>query len=140
MTFRAAIEKAIPEGFRRDRALQRIDATLDPEQDFPGEAAIQAKWQSWQAGSGSKVDAAKARAGELMRAGCTAPGAPYVVKALTARMSQPIFFGDTVLNSPLRATIAAAFLKDDCAGAKGLTDDDRAQLKRWAAPSEPGKP
>jgi len=76
---------------------------------------------------------------QWQRIGCERDGAPYVVTALVARMddaSDSPFGAD----SPYPAQIAAAFLSDQCEGAKGLGKEDLTRLRKLGgAPRQAGE-
>jgi len=64
---------------------------------------------------------------QWQRIGCAAAGAPYVLTALihTLRDQGSPFKYD----SPQLARLEAEFLKEDCAGARGLSEDTKEILK-----------
>ncbi|NKC34417.1 hypothetical protein [Falsiroseomonas selenitidurans] len=59
---------------------------------------------------------------------CKAEGAPHVARAILQRLGNP---RGTL--SPLIAELAARIAGADCAGAHGLSDDERRHLARIAA-------
>jgi hypothetical protein len=80
-------------------------------------------------------------AAKLRETGCDASGAPYVIRGLTRSLfaeHNPRFAGD----SPHRAELAAAFLDGArCAGARGLSEEDKVVLRaiRDPAPPDPAR-
>lgn len=58
--------------------------------------------------------------------GCAPEGAPFVLAGLIRNMADDPLFAR---NSPHASQLAADFLKDDCAGARGLPDDAKATLQ-----------
>jgi uncharacterized protein YjbI with pentapeptide repeats len=60
-------------------------------------------------------------------------GAPYVARALLGQLDETLFENE----APAKAKLASAFLKPDCAGAKGLSETEIAQLKEIAAAAAP---
>jgi hypothetical protein len=82
----------------------------------------------------------KSLAEQWRRTGCSAQGAPYVLHALIARLnfswSSPLRYGGDAAKA-----LAAAFLNEaNCAGAHGLSEADKAFLKKIAAPAAPQAP
>jgi hypothetical protein len=60
-------------------------------------------------------------------------GAPYVLRALLARLHGDV--SPFAEDSPEKTKLAAAFLDENCAGAHGLSEKDKAELKKIAAPA-----
>jgi uncharacterized protein YjbI with pentapeptide repeats len=117
-------EHEIPDGPLKAEVLTRIKEALDPDKPSPGEADSTRQWRAAEQASGTELaDLATA----WQRIGCEGEGAPYVVAALVARMddaSDSPFGAD----SPYPAQIAAAFLSEQCEGAKGLGKEDLTRL------------
>jgi hypothetical protein len=65
---------------------------------------------------------------QWQRIGCAAAGAPYVLTALIQRLRDPLP-SPFKYNSPQLARLEAEFLKEDCAGARGLSEDTKETLK-----------
>jgi uncharacterized protein YjbI with pentapeptide repeats len=64
-------------------------------------------------------------ANTLKNIGCTARGAPYVIRGLIPHLDDRFRF-----NRPREATVAAAFLDEaSCPGARGLSDENKAILQ-----------
>jgi hypothetical protein len=70
------------------------------------------------------------------RIGCAVDGAPYVLTALIQRL-QPPFVSPFKYNSPQLERLEAEFLKEECAGARGLSEDIKEKLKELSATSHP---
>ena len=144
---RADVASAIPAGQAHDAALARIDAALDPARPFENERAYEQQWTDWRAQTATPDAADAERAIQLggPDAACAAYGAPHAVAALIRRMhaggtpggDQSALFAT---NTPHRATLAKAFLRAECAGARGLPDTDMALLKQWAAAKAQAEP
>ena len=127
-------EHDIPDGPLKPEVLRRIKETLDPDKSSPREADDARRWQEAEQASGTKL---AGMATEWQRVGCGRSGAPYVAAALAARMldaSASPFGAD----SPYPAQIAAAFLSDQCEGARGLGTEDLASLRRLVDPAHAG--
>jgi hypothetical protein len=127
------IVAAVPEGPSRQAALERIDPRLNPaptEPDTEG-LAIDAFW--------NKRDTTPPPIGvyevkvaeEWQKAGCAADGAPHVVARLARRLLglESLKSSPFSENSPQPAQLAADFLADGCAGARGLPEEIRAKLR-----------
>ncbi len=71
--------------------------------------------------------------------GCTADGAPYVLHGLVAQLSDPIL-SPFQHQSGWAKKLASDFLYENCAGAHGLSEEDKATLKEIAAPAAPQPP
>jgi hypothetical protein len=59
--------------------------------------------------------------------GCSTEGAPYVLAGLIETMNSD--YSPFSSNSVQVPRLAANFLKDECAGARGLSDDAKGKLK-----------
>jgi hypothetical protein len=60
--------------------------------------------------------------------GCAAEGAPYVIGGLLRQLE---FEGPFAEESPQKHILARAFLDEEhCAGAHGLTEDEKARLRQ----------
>jgi len=134
------IEEQVPQGARRDDALQRI-ATLDPKNlDEETDKAVSAAWAKLEKSSPSVDQYENILANVLQAIGCDAQGAPYVIRALLDRT-----FGRFVSGSPHSGRLAASFLDEtQCQGARGLSEDEKAQLRQIirdrASPAPPSPP
>ncbi|MGE4049154.1 MAG: pentapeptide repeat-containing protein, partial [Acetobacteraceae bacterium] len=142
---RAAVAAAIPEERRRDSVLRTIDERLDPSPDkqLARDEMLATWWSSRNTLRAAWADHEAEMAKHWLAAACAPEGAPHVVSALVARLlagANP--FSD---DSPHPADLARDFLSDTCEGAKGLSDDDKARLRRFAAtdrakPTPPPRP
>ena len=127
--FKKSIEQKLPDDELRAKALKRLDPRLDPTEPLKDEAEIVQRWAELQSLSPTQ----SAYEGELLdqwrRIGCSANGAPYVLEALIQRLRLSS-------HSPLSARLAAEFLKEDCAGVRGLSVDMKEKLKVLAATAD----
>jgi uncharacterized protein YjbI with pentapeptide repeats len=129
------IAKNVPDGDRKRAVMETIEQRLDPAKGLKGEDEMTKFWAVRERDSPTSEVYEKSLGREWRKAGCAAEGAPYVLHALIARLSST----DT---SPFRdqsdaaKTLAAAFLDEaHCAGAHGLSEADKAALKKVAAPA-----
>ena len=127
------IKSVVPAGKRREKALIRIEA-LNPE---PRETDHIAEfWDHLKNDSELKAEEpvyiARAKAWEA--AGCGARGAPYVVTSLAKWLEIGNPFPK---DSPYIAKLAAAFLADKCAGARGILGNTRTTLQKLTAQGAP---
>lgn len=101
-----------------------------------GEQDMAARWMALQSASPDQTTYESKAAILWQDIGCAADGAPYVLAGLIRNLSWGSPFAD---DSPEKPRLAAAFLKGDCAGARGLSDADRAKLMelRDRAPAQP---
>jgi hypothetical protein len=109
-----------------------IKQRLDPK-SWDGEDETAKIWAAREGMSPTPEASAKTLAGQWRKLGCAAEGAPYVLHGLVRQLS------DT-WSSPFRdqsdaaKDLAADFLHEaHCAG--GLSEDDKANLKRTAVPA-----
>jgi Pentapeptide repeats (8 copies) len=125
---KAKIE-AVPAGLLRRAALERIEP-LGREPFTVDEEAAKG-WERLAKASEASVASYPARLVEiLIKTGCDAPGAPYVIRGLL-RQLEPVM---TTRGFRNRAAVAKAFLDPGCEGARGLSDDEKAELRRLAGP------
>jgi uncharacterized protein YjbI with pentapeptide repeats len=146
----------------REKALKQLD-TLNPE-DLSIDAALDppgTRWQELTAASPRDEEYEAALATSLQETGCAADGAPYVIHGLLrrleghpdrrlpssllrcgwrARFSAPHEYLFSAA-SPYPAALARAFLDEKtCAGARGLSDEDKGRLREVIGKSEPATP
>ncbi|HEY4847316.1 MAG TPA: pentapeptide repeat-containing protein [Methylocella sp.] len=127
---RAAIKRA---------AMERIEQRLDPTKALEGEKDMAKIWAVRESEAPTPEAYAKGLAGQWRKAGCAAEGAPYVLRALLARLHGDV--SPFAEDSPEKTKLAAAFLDEaHCAGAHGLSEADKAKLKEIAAPAPPPAP
>jgi uncharacterized protein YjbI with pentapeptide repeats len=114
-----------------------IEQTLDPTKALEGEEEMAKVWANQGRSSPASEVYEKSLAEQWRKTGCAAEGAPHVLHGLVARLSDR----DT---SPFRQqsdaakALASAFLDEaHCAGAHGLSEDDKAELKKIAASAAP---
>jgi uncharacterized protein YjbI with pentapeptide repeats len=119
-------EHEFPDGPLKAEALKRIKEALDPDEPSPREADSARQWRAAEQASGTKL---AELATQWQRIGCERVGAPYVMTALVARMDDASVspFG---ADSPYPAQIAAAFLSDQCDGAKVLGEENLTRLRK----------
>ena len=113
---------------QRDEALERIKP-LDPTQKLTEEENIAKAWADLAGNSPAANVYEKVVAEEWRKIGCAADGAPYVVRGLlgilTDEQSSPF-----ELQSQEARVLAAAFLEEvHCAGARGLSEEDKVKLR-----------
>jgi uncharacterized protein YjbI with pentapeptide repeats len=118
---------------------ERIE-NLDPAKVLKGEGEMAKLWAARHREAPTPEAYAKSLTGQWRELGCAAEGAPYVLHALVARLSDPIhspFLGQ----SNAAQALAANFLDEaHCAGAHGLSEADKAMLKKIAEPPSPQAP
>jgi uncharacterized protein YjbI with pentapeptide repeats len=125
---KAKIE-AVPAGQLREEALQRIKPL--GRRPFAVDENVAKRRQVLRETSKAEVKAYPARLAEiLIKTGCDGRGVPYVIRGLTRQLDDRFASGD-----PNKAAVANAFLAPGCEGARGLSDDDKATLRRLAAPA-----
>jgi uncharacterized protein YjbI with pentapeptide repeats len=113
------IEQEVPKGPLRMSALERIDPRLDWEVPLSGEEQMAEKWKELQRNSATDAYEAE-RYKQWRRIGCGIQGAPYVLEGLIRTISD--------LKASNLLQLADDFLKPDCAGASGLSDDAKKRL------------
>jgi hypothetical protein len=135
------IAEKVPEGDNKRAAMERIERRLDPTKALEGEDEMAKVWAAARESVPPTPEAyEKSLAGQWRELGCTAEGAPYVLHALIARLS-------SADSSPFRdqsaavKTLASDFLDEaHCPGAHGLSEADKATLKKIAATVAPPAP
>jgi uncharacterized protein YjbI with pentapeptide repeats len=132
--FKRWIEDIVPEQLR-EYALAGIK-TLNPETTPSEEKEMAEYWEKLQSLSPAPAIYEAKLAEQWRLIGCAADGAPYVLAGLITTMhsARSPFSPDSVEVPRL----AAAFLKDDCAGARGLSDKARAKFKLLRDRAAPG--
>jgi hypothetical protein len=130
---RRLITETVPAGEPQKSALARI-SSLDPDKE-PG--AGSERWAELEK-NGPTADKYQANlVGVLQNIGCAETGAPEVAKKLS-RQIEYRFYDDSVRASRL----AEAFLSEKCAGARGLSEEVKADLRKIrdsALPQSPEK-
>jgi hypothetical protein len=130
---RRRITETVPAGRRRYEALAGI-ASLDPGKEITWDFAL---WTKLEKNRPTPDAYRTSLVGVLQTIGCEESGAPYVVKNLSKQIEYR-FEGDTVLAKKL----ADAFLGANCAGARGLPEEDKQRLRKIGGrtPSESPAP
>ncbi len=133
--FRAALVGAVPAGHRRDQALQRIDAWLDPDRPLDREAPSASFWQDMRDASaepGALDRAERERVAQLVPAACEKENGPWTARGLIRRANGLVLIGEPLFSpdSPHLAVFAAGLLTN-CPGASDLTAEEVALLKQW---------
>jgi len=121
------IERLVPDPVYRDRALRRVKI-LDPGTPLREEKQMAEYWGKLQPLSLAPATYEEKLAEHWRLIGCSAEGAPYVLTGLI-RSLESVYSPFSSDNVQVRR-LAADFLKDDCAGARGLSDDAKESLKR----------
>jgi hypothetical protein len=104
----------------------RIDR-LDPKKALDGEDEMAKAWVELESSSPSLEVYEKSLAEQWRATGCTADGAPYVLRGLLHQLEFSNRFDEQSLELP---ALAAAFLDEEhCPGALGLSEVDKAKLK-----------
>jgi len=140
------IADEVPDGDKRDNAMESIEQGLDPSKQMKDEDEMAKAWES-QARSSPDTEAYEKRVAEIWReAGCAAEGAPYVLRGLLFRLGSTILPSYLVgsesvpfrSQSPQKPALAKAFLDEEhCLGARGLTEAEKAKLREIRDRSPP---
>jgi hypothetical protein len=134
-------ERDVPESALRTALLARLERLLDPAKPLDGEGEMAKRWIELQ-GASPKPDIYDEKLAGMWRGlGCASDGAPFVLMGLVATMSNP-YSTPFAQNSVQASKLAADFLKEDCAGARGTSAETRAALikLRDAAPRASAQP
>jgi uncharacterized protein YjbI with pentapeptide repeats len=124
------IEELVPEGADGDarKVAQGMIEKLNPQTPLYEEKEIAKHWDDLQRLYSTSDEIYEAKlAKQWRKIGCSTNGAPYVLATLTsilgADFSTP--FSEHSVQLP---QLAADFLKDECAGARGLSEDAKSKL------------
>ena len=124
------IEELVPEGADGDarKVAQGMIEKLNPQTPLYEEKEIAKHWDDLQRLYSTSDEICEAKlAKQWRKIGCSTNGAPYVLATLTsilgADFSTP--FSEHSVQLP---QLAADFLKDECAGARGLSEDAKSKL------------
>ncbi len=126
----------IPEGKAKTQALERIQI-LDPAKSLPEAPEIAQRWAVLQNAPPAPAVYEKGLAEQWRKIGCAADGAPYVLTNLAFMLdildivNMPFAKGRSMpfaKDSSQVPQLAADFLKEDCAGAHGISEMARTQL------------
>jgi uncharacterized protein YjbI with pentapeptide repeats len=121
----ARIEEMVPKGEGRDFALRRI-AILDPRTKSVEEEGMATLWAELARPRPKDDTYRQTHTERLRKVGCSAAGAPYVIRGLLRNFKLSI-----VEPGPdsWGADLAATFLDEaHCPGARGLSEEDKAYL------------
>jgi uncharacterized protein YjbI with pentapeptide repeats len=136
-TVKRFFEREFPER-RKATIVARLEQTLDPKKPLDGEEEIARRWIDLQDLSPAP-NLYEKRLADLWRGlGCAPDGAPFVLTQLANYMSIPMKSDckvDNVLSpfgcySAQIPQLAADFFKQDCAGARGISNDTKALLTK----------
>jgi hypothetical protein len=133
-------EGSAPKRFNSKRfAMDRIERRLDPDKALKDEDELAKIWAARESEAATREKYEKNAAGRWRETGCAAEGAPYVLHALIAGLSSPLSPFHYQIDAA--KALADAFLDEpNCPGAHGLSEADRAELKKIAAPAAPQAP
>jgi uncharacterized protein YjbI with pentapeptide repeats len=124
--FKKRIEEVLKGGLRA-KVLARLDPRLDPAKPLKDEGELAQRWAELQSSSLTLSAYEEELFNQWKRIGCAVDGAPYVLTALIQRLQS--FRSPFKSNSPQLGRLAAEFLKEDCAGARGLSENTKETLK-----------
>jgi hypothetical protein len=114
----------------RDFVLQSLEDRLNPTKSLKGEEAMAERWSALERSS-AESSFEEEQIKQWQAIGCAAEGAPYVLTALSKRLTEDTF------NDSSTKRLARAFLDPACAGARGLSETTRAQLVELSQPTTP---
>ena len=133
--FKKGIEHEVLEGGTRANVLKRIDPRLDPAKPLKDEAEMAQGWAELQSSSLTQSAFEEELFNQWQRIGCAAAGAPYVLTALIHTLRDHL--SPFKYDSPQLARLEAEFLKEDCAGARGLSEGAKETLKALTTTAHP---
>jgi uncharacterized protein YjbI with pentapeptide repeats len=140
----AALKRLLAEAAVGDtpagEAFEIIEQRLDPPKALEREDEMAKIWAARERESPAPEAYEKSLAGQWRELGCAADGAPYVLRGLITQLTNrdSSRFRD---QSDVAKALASAFLDEaHCAGAHGLSEADKATLKKIAAPAAPQAP
>jgi uncharacterized protein YjbI with pentapeptide repeats len=119
-------EQEVPDSLHRMENIGRVEEVLNPEKPLTGEDQIAEYWQKLHPLSAPELYTAKVTK-IWLRIGCSIEGAPYVLTRLIRTLSSlypPVSPGG--IDVP---KLAADFLKDECPGARVLSDSAKGSLE-----------
>jgi uncharacterized protein YjbI with pentapeptide repeats len=125
--FKKGIGHEVLEGGTRANVLKRIDPRLDPAKPLKDEAEMAQGWAELQSSSLTQSAFEEELFNQWQRIGCAAAGAPYVLTALIHTLRDHL--SPFKYDSPQLARLEAEFLKEDCVGGRGLSEDTKETLK-----------
>jgi uncharacterized protein YjbI with pentapeptide repeats len=124
------IAEVVPQGDHRRDAMERIEEKLDPDptKTLAGEDEMAKLWNDRANSSPTTEVYEKRLAGIWEQIGCAAEGAPYVIRGLLAHFAYYRNPFEAQSSQPYK--LAQAFLDEEqCPGAHGLTEDEKAKLR-----------
>jgi hypothetical protein len=128
---------------------------LDPAKPLKEESEMTQRWVELQSSPPTWAEYESELVNQWQRIGCAVHGAPYVVTALTqilgiqtlsdsrlmtrATSSRPQSLRVALFPfaKDISARLAIEFLKEDCVGARGISEYGKAELKAVAASAHP---
>ncbi len=126
--------------------LERIKQGLDPGKALEGEGDMAKIWAARKRETPTPEVYEKSVVNLWRQLGCSAEGAPYVLHGLVVQLNGLATpYGNSIPRIPIQSDAAkaraAAFLDEaHCPGAHGLSEADKARLKKIAAPDAPPPP
>ena len=124
------IEHDVPERHGRTAIIARFEQDLDPAKTLDGEQEMARHWIELQ-GASPEPDLYEEKLADAWREiGCAADGAPFVLTGLIRSLSSEFLKSPFAKDSVQVPTLAAAFLREDCAGARGISEDTRTKLMK----------
>jgi uncharacterized protein YjbI with pentapeptide repeats len=125
------ISDQVPQGQYQLAAIKRIERSLNPNEPLNGQDDIASVWVKHEGVSPAPDDFKKNLDSEMRDIGCAALGAPYVIRSLINHLlgTRSLFTGRQ--GSPYSG-LAAAFLDENCAGARGLSEDEIKRIREIA--------
>jgi uncharacterized protein YjbI with pentapeptide repeats len=127
-------EHDVPAGSRREEALKRLQLTLNPAKPPPAEQEMARIWSGLKDASPQPQPYLEQLFELLREIGCASDGAPFVLTGLVRSIPERLF------DSEQAANLAAAFLRKDCVGARGIAEDVRAQLEKLSDTAQQRRP
>jgi len=110
----------------RIQAIKRIQI-LDPAKLLPEEQEIAQHWADLQNASLASDLYERGLTEQWRKIGCAAYGAPYVLSKLSEMLANNL--SPFASNSAQIPQLAADFLKEDCAGMRGVSEETKTQLR-----------
>jgi uncharacterized protein YjbI with pentapeptide repeats len=125
--FKKRIEHEFLQGAMPTEVLKRLDPRLDPAKPLKDEAEMAQRWAELQSSSVTLSAYEEELFNQWQRIGCAADGAPYVLTALIKTLQSHL--SPFKYNSSQLERLEAEFFKEDCVGARGLSEDTKEILK-----------
>jgi uncharacterized protein YjbI with pentapeptide repeats len=134
------IAEEVPEGLMKRDAMKRIEQRLDPTKALEREDEMAKTWAARASEAPAPEAYAKSLAGQWREAGCAAEGAPDMLHGLISRLSNPLSSPFRDRSDAAKALVSAFLDEAHCPAAHGLSEFDKATLKKIAAPTAPPAP